>query len=254
LNSLPIIQSFHHAASHTVTHVISDRTTRCAAIIDSVLDYHAPTGQIRTDSADQVLAYVCEERLQVDWHLETHRHADHLSAAAYLKDWTGGLIATGVGMHKAPDLFRRIFEITPAETWGEPLVVDRFLDDGDTLMLGQLPIQVLHTPGHTPTCVSYRIGMDVFAGDTLLMPDHGTARCDWQGGDAGALYRSIQRLFQLPPHTRLHLGHDSRAGQRVPVATVAEQRAHNVHVRDGVSEANFIDLNQHRRPPPSLSA
>lgn len=258
MNSTAVIQSFYHSASGSVTHVVADRQTRSAAVIDSVLDHDPHSGKIYAHSADQVLAYVCEEGMQLDWLLETHAHADHLSAATYLQHWLGGHIATGSGMRDVPAMFEQIFDVTHSETWSRPPLFDRFFDDGEIFKIGRLPVQVLHTPGHTQSCVSFQIGHDVFAGDTLRMPDCGTANCDYLGGDDRALYRSIHRLFRLPQHTRLHLGHGGMTGHPSPrwVSTVAEQRARNVHVRDGVSEADFLAQNRRsrRQLPPGLLA
>jgi glyoxylase-like metal-dependent hydrolase (beta-lactamase superfamily II) len=219
--------------------VLADPATKRAALIDSVLDYDPKSGRSRTASADRLIAWVREAGLQVDWHLETHAHADHLSAAPYLQQQLGG--RTGIGSHirQVQGVFKAIFNAEDLATDGRQ--IDHLFDDGETFAVGELSVQVLHTPGHTPACLSYVVGDDAFIGDTLFMPDYGSARCDFPGGDAATLYRSVRRLLALPGHTRLHLCHDYPPGERSPcsLTTVAEQRAHNVHLHDGIDEASF---------------
>ena len=242
----PVIESFFDPDTSTVTHLVSDPATRRAAIIDSVLDYDPKSGRTAQHSADRVIEAVNRGGLTVDWLLETHAHADHLSAAPYLKQHLGG--KTGIGRHirDVQQVFKPIFNATDLATDGSQF--DHLFDDGEHFAIGELDAWVMHTPGHTPACLSYVIGADVFVGDTLFMPDYGSARCDFPGGDASTLYRSIRRLLALPPTTRFHLCHDYPPDERDPVwvCTVAEQREGNVHVHDGVSEADFVSMRTER--------
>lgn len=240
----PRIRAFFDEPTFTVTYLLWDPETRAAAIIDPVLDFDQPSGAVRTASADAVLAAAGGEGLTVHWILETHAHADHLSAAGYLKAKTGAQIGIGARIGEVQAIFRPRF--------GIEAVADRFdrlLADGERIALGHLEIEVIATPGHTPACVSYRIDDAVFVGDTLFMPDYGTARADFPGGDAATLYRSIRRLLDLPGETRLFMCHDYKAPGRDHYAwetTVAAQRAGNVHVRDGVDEAAFVGMREAR--------
>jgi glyoxylase-like metal-dependent hydrolase (beta-lactamase superfamily II) len=241
-----IIQSFFDPATFTVTHVLADPATRRAAIIDSVLDYDPKAGRTSTTSADRVTAWVREQQLTVDWLLETHAHADHLSAAPYLQQQLGGSIAIGAHIRDVQAVFKPIFNASDIATDGSPF--EHLFADGERFQLGELDVEVMHTPGHTLGCISYRVdhdgGSDVFIGDTLFMPDYGSARCDFPGGDATTLYRSVRRLLSLPPDTRLHLCHDYPPAERAPkwVSTVAEQRASNIHLHDGIGEAEFVAM------------
>ena len=238
----PRIASFFDPETFTATHVVWCPATRAAAVIDSVRDYDPKSGRTGTASAERVLACVAEHGLRVQWHLETHAHADHLSAAPWLQERVGGRIAIGAHIRDVQAVFRRVFNAPWIPTDGSPF--EALLEDGQELELGELRLRVLHTPGHTPACVTYVVGGHAFVGDTLFMPDYGSARCDFPGGDARTLFRSIRRVLALPPHTRLHLCHDYLPGGR-PAAwetTVAEQRAHNIHVRDGVSEDEFVAM------------
>jgi glyoxylase-like metal-dependent hydrolase (beta-lactamase superfamily II) len=240
----PRIRAFFDEPTFTVTYLLWDPETRAAAIIDPVLDFDQPSGAVRTASADAVLAAAGAEGLSVHWILETHAHADHLSAAGYLKAKTGAQIGIGARIGEVQAIFRPRFGIEPAD--GR---FDLLLEDGAKVPLGSLEIEVIATPGHTPACVSYRIGDAVFVGDTLFMPDYGTARADFPGGDAATLYRSIRRLLELPGETRLFMCHDYKAPGRDHYAwetTVAEQRARNVHVKDGVDEAAFVGMREAR--------
>ena len=238
----PRIQSFFDPETFTATHVVWCPATRAAAVIDSVRDYDPKSGRTGTASAERVLACVHEHGLQVQWHLETHAHADHLSAAPWLQERLGGKIAIGAHIRQVQGVFRRVFNAPWIPTDGSPF--DALLEDGQELALGELRVRVMHTPGHTPACVTYLVGEHAFVGDTLFMPDYGSARCDFPGGDARTLYRSIRRVLELPPHTRLHLCHDYLPGGRPALweTTVAEQRAHNIHVHDGVSEDAFVAM------------
>ncbi|MDR0225129.1 MAG: MBL fold metallo-hydrolase [Burkholderiaceae bacterium] len=247
------IVPFFDTATHTVTYLVWDAVTAEAAVIDPVLDYDHRSGQAGTASADAVLATVQTRGLRLRWILETHAHADHLSAAPHLRECTGAQIAVGERIREVQRIFRPVFNL-PAT--GQAF--DRLLADGETLPLGGLRIEALHTPGHTPACVSYRVEDAVFVGDTLFMPDYGTARADFPGGDARTLYRSIQRLLALPPATRLFMCHDYKAPGRDHDAwetTVAAQRAGNVHVHQGMDEAGFVALREQRDatlPAPAL--
>ena len=242
----PRIQSFFDPDTFTATHVVACPVTRVAAVIDSVLDFDPAAGRTRTHAADRVLAFVQAAGLHVQWHLETHAHADHFSAAPYLQGILGGRIAIGAHIRDVQQVFKQIFNDASMATDGSPF--DALFNDGDSFAIGHLQARVLHTPGHTPACVSYAIGDDVFVGDTLFMPDYGSARCDFPGGDAATLYRSIQKLLALPGHTRLHLCHDYLPGGRDARwdSTVAEQRAANIHVHDGVSEEAFVQMRNAR--------
>ncbi len=236
------IQSFFDPDTFTVTHVVSDSITRRAAIIDSVLDFDPKSGRTSHLSADRVVDYVRQSGLTVEWLLETHAHADHFSAAPYLKERLGG--ETGIGLHirDVQKAFKKIFNAADMNTDGADF--NRLFDDGDHFNIGELEVRVVHTPGHTPACLTYLIGQDAFVGDTLFMPDYGTARCDFPGGNAATLYRSIKKVLSLPPDTRLHLCHDYPPAHRSPVwiSTVAEQREKNIHVHDGISEAEFVSM------------
>ena len=238
----PTIQSFFDPDTSTVTHVVSDPATGRAAIIDSVLDYDPKSGRTSHASADKVMAYVQQAGLQIDWLLETHAHADHLSAAPYLREKLGGQIAIGRHICEVQGVFKKIFNAEDMNTEGADF--DHLFDDGETFKIGQVEVRVMHTPGHTPACLTYLMGQDAFVGDTLFMPDYGSARCDFPGGDATVLYRSIRKVLALAPDTRLHLCHDYPPDGRAPawVSTVAEQRAGNIHVHDGVTEAQFVSL------------
>ena len=240
--SEPRIQSFFDRDTYTATHVLWCPDTHAAAIIDSVLDYDPKSGRTSTGSAERVLAHVRSEGLQVHWHLETHAHADHLSAAPWLKERLGGRIGIGAHIRDVQSVFRRLFNAPWIPTDGAPF--DALFEDGQVFEVGSLQVRVLHTPGHTPACVTYVVGDHAFVGDTLFMPDYGTARCDFPGGDARTLYRSIRRVLELPPQTRLHLCHDYLPGGREArwVTTVAEERAANVHVREGVTEDEFVAM------------
>lgn len=241
------IQGFFDPDTFTVTHVVADPATRRAAIIDSVLDFDPKSGRTSTASADAVIDYVRAQNLTVDWLLETHAHADHLSAAPYLKEKLGGQIAIGAEIKTVQSVFKTIFNARDIFTDGRDF--DVLFAEGDTFKIGELSVEVLHTPGHTPACVTYLLeGQDAFVGDTIFMPDYGTARCDFPGGDAAILFASIQKLLSLPPETRLHLCHDYPPPEREAawITTVAEQRAKNIHVHDGVDAAAFVQMRSER--------
>lgn len=241
------IRAFFDEATKTVSYLAWDAVTRDAAVIDPVLDFDFASGVVDTRSADQVLAAAGELGLNIVWALETHAHADHLSGAPYIKAKTGAKIGIGEHIRDVQKIFRPIFNATDLATDGSDF--DRLFADGDKVALGDLEVEVLHVPGHTPADVAYRIGDAVFVGDTLFMPDYGTARADFPGGDARQLYRSIRKLLNLPPQTRLFMCHDYKAPGRDTYAwetTVQEEREKNVHIKDGVTEDDFVAMRQTR--------
>jgi glyoxylase-like metal-dependent hydrolase (beta-lactamase superfamily II) len=247
MNAVPEVVAHFDEATHTVSYIVWDKASQRAAIIDSVLDFEQASGQVSTKSADALLSDIAARGLMVDWILDTHVHADHLSAAAYLKGKLGAPICIGANVGKVQGTFRTVFNIDDVS--GKGTEFDCLLADGEKLPLGNLRIETLHTPGHTPACASYLIGDALFVGDTLFMPDYGTARCDFPGGDARTLYRSIQRLFALPASTRMFLCHDYKAPGRdkfVWETTVGEQRAKNLHIHDGIGEEEFVKMRTER--------
>ena len=241
------VQPFFDSATWTITYVVYDQPDSACAIIDPVLDYDPKSGRTRTDSADKVVAFVREHRLQVRWILETHAHADHLTAAPYLRRELGGQIAIGSNITQVQAIFKKVFNLEPGFRL-DGSQFDRLLADGETLFVGTLQVEALAVPGHTPSCMAYKVGDAVFVGDTLFMPDVGTARCDFPGGDAATLYRSVRKLLALPPATRLFMCHDYPPGGRDAQweSTVADQRARNIHIHDGVTEGQFIAMRKAR--------
>jgi len=240
----PEVKSFFDTETNTVTYLLRHPSGDTCAIIDPVLDFDAAAGRTSTASADRVLSYVEEHGLKVAWVLETHAHADHLSAAAYVKSKTGCKTGTGRLITEVQATFKQIYGLGD-EFAADGSQFDRLFDDGDVLETGGLEIGVMHTPGHTPSCVTFVAGDAAFVGDTLFMPDYGTARTDFPGGDAAILYRSIRRILSLPAETRIFLCHDYKAPGRDEFkweTTVGEQRSGNVHVHDGVSERQFVDF------------
>jgi len=243
----PHVQAFFDPATHTVTYLVHDPATREAAIVDPVLDFTANDARIATASADAVLAAAEAQGLAVRWLLETHAHADHLSAAHYLREKTGAAVVIGAAITRVQATFAPLFEAEDVRPDGSQF--DRLVSEGERLPLGELAIDVLHTPGHTPACVTYLIGDAAFVGDTLFMPDYGTARTDFPGGSAADLYRSVRRILALPGETRIFVGHDYLPAGRSEYlweTTVAEERAANIHVHDGVSEAEFVTMREAR--------
>ncbi|HCI00614.1 MAG TPA: MBL fold metallo-hydrolase [Alphaproteobacteria bacterium] len=242
------IQAFFDDDTNTVSYLVSDPDSSESAIIDSVLDYDQASGQTSTASADAVIAAVREQGREVSLILETHVHADHLSAAPYIQEQIGGKIGIGAHITEVQETFGKVFnEGTAFERDGSQF--DLLLGDGDRLNIGSLPLRVIHTPGHTPACLSYVIGDAVFVGDTIFMPDFGTARTDFPGGSAEDLYRSIQRLFELPDETRVFTAHDYKAPGREEFAwesTIGEQKARNVHVGNGQDMATFVQMREER--------
>lgn len=240
----PQITPLFDEATNTVTYIIADPTTRRAAVIDSVLDFDPKSGRTSTRSADRLIETVRQQRLGIDWILETHVHADHLSAGPYVKERLGGRMGIGAHIGDVQKIFKGVFNAEPGFA-SDGRQFDRLFEDGDRFPIGDLEAQVLHTPGHTPADVTYVIGNVAFIGDTLFMPDYGTARADFPGGNAATLYRSIRRILALPAETRLFTCHDYRPTGRDHYAwesTVREQRAKNVHVHDGVDETEFVAM------------
>lgn len=243
----PLVRAFFHEPTYTVSYLVWDPQTLRGAIIDSALDFDQKSGRTGTHSAQKLLDAVREEGVTVAWLLETHAHADHLSAAPFLKRATGAPVVIGEQIKTVQGVFKDVFNLEDVTPDGRPF--DRLVKDGDILELGALTIEVMHTPGHTPACVSYRIGDAVFVGDTLFMPDYGTARTDFPGGDARTLYRSIRKILALPSETRVFLCHDYKAPGRDAFAwetTVGAERAHNIHIHDGIAEDAFVSMREAR--------
>jgi glyoxylase-like metal-dependent hydrolase (beta-lactamase superfamily II) len=243
----PQVTSFFHEQSNTICHLVHAPGSKDCAIIDAALDFDQAAGRTDTALADRIVAHVREHGLTVEWILETHAHADHLSAAPYLKQQLGGKIGIGEHITDVQQLFKTLFNVEKTfNTDGSQF--DRLFKDGDRFRIGELEAHVLHTPGHTPACITYVIGDAAFVGDTLFMPDGGTARADFPGGDAATLYRSIEKILALPPETRLFICHDYGPGGRAIAweTTVAEERARNVHVHEGVSEPEFVRMRSER--------
>jgi glyoxylase-like metal-dependent hydrolase (beta-lactamase superfamily II) len=245
--SKPDVKAFFDDATFTVSYVVSDPQTNRAVIIDPVLDYEANSGRTTTASADELIAYTKESGLQVDWVLETHVHADHLSGAPHIHGQLGGTTAIGAKVTAVQDVFKGIFNIEELSVDGSQF--DHLFSDGDTFKVGNIDARVMATPGHTPACVTYIIGDSAFVGDTLFMPDFGTARTDFPGGSAEQLYASIQKILALPDDTRLFMCHDYKAPGRDVFAwetSVEEQRENNVHINKDVSEADFVLMREGR--------
>jgi glyoxylase-like metal-dependent hydrolase (beta-lactamase superfamily II) len=244
----PHVKAFFDDATNTVSYVVREPEGRTCAIIDSVLDYDPASGRTNMKSADEIIAWVKAEDLQVAWILESHVHADHLSAAPYLQEHLGGKIGIGANITIVQDTFGKVFnEGTEFQRDGSQF--DALFEDGDSFHIGQMRADVLHTPGHTPACLTYVIGDAAFVGDTLFMPDFGTARCDFPGGSAEDLYASIQKILSLPDETRIFVGHDYKAPGRDEFAwetTVGEQKALNVHIGAGRPMEEFVSMRQER--------
>ena len=240
----PVVETFFDEPTFTATHVVYDPTTRSAAIVDSVMDFDEASGRTSFESADRLIDYMTSERLTVDWLLETHAHADHLSAAPYLQEKLGGRLAIGERIRTVQEVFGKIFnEGTAFARDGSQF--DQLFVDGDTFAIGGIPAIALHVPGHTPADMAYVIGDAAFVGDTMFMPDYGTARADFPGGDAHQLYKSIRRLLSLPDKTRVFLCHDYKAPNRdhfVWETSVGAERTGNVHVHEGVDEEAFVSM------------
>lgn len=248
MSQQPHVQSFFDEPTNTFSYVVRDPDSQACAVLDSVLDFDYAAGRTDVRSADAVIDYIRSNDLRVEWILETHVHADHLSASPYLHEKLGG--STGIGIHivDVQEIFGKAFN-AGTDFARDGSQFDRLFEEGDTFKIGHLEGRVLHTPGHTPACLTYVIGDAAFVGDTLFMPDYGTARCDFPGGDARTLFKSIQKVLSLPSDTRLFLCHDYKAPGRdefVCMSTVAEQRAHNVHVHEGVGEDEFVKMRTER--------
>ncbi|MCL9998625.1 MAG: MBL fold metallo-hydrolase [Erythrobacter sp.] len=244
----PEIASFFDPATYTVTYVASDPATGEAAIVDSVLDFDPNSGRTATASADKVIDYVSSHNMKVKWLLETHAHADHFSAAPYLQEQLGGKIAIGAEITRVQNVFGKLFNAgTDFERDGSQF--DALFKDGDTFTIGNLPVTVMHVPGHTPADIAYVVGEAVFVGDTMFMPDYGTARADFPGGDARQLFRSLRRILSLPPETRLFMCHDYLPKGRTTYVwetTVAAEREGNIHAHDGITEDEFVAMREAR--------
>ncbi len=244
----PNIQAFFDEATNTITYVVSDPQGTSCAVIDSVLDFDYASGRTDTRAADAVIAHIKAQGLKLEWILETHVHADHLSAAPYIQEALGGQLGIGAQITLVQDMFGKVFnEGTRFARDGSQF--DRLFQDGDSFMIGQLRGDVAHTPGHTPACLTYVIGDAAFVGDTLFMPDFGTARCDFPGGSAATLYDSIQRILSLPDATRIFVGHDYKAPGREDYAwetTVGAQKALNKHVGAGRPKSDFVAMREAR--------
>ena len=244
----PQVKAFFDEATFTATYVVSDAATRKAAIIDSVWNFDQPSARTSFDSADAILAYVEEAGLSVEWILETHVHADHLSAAPYLQERLGGKLAIGREIVTVQGVFGKIFN-EGTEFVRDGSQFDRLLDDGEQLMIGEIPLIALFVPGHTPADMAYVVGDALFTGDTMFMPDYGSARADFPGGDARQLFRSVRRLMKLPDQTRVFLCHDYKAPNReefVWETTMLAERTGNVHIHEGVSEDQFVEMRTQR--------
>ncbi|WP_244639977.1 MBL fold metallo-hydrolase [Aureimonas glaciei] len=243
----PHVETFFDEATNTFSYVVRDPASAACAVVDSVLDFDYASGAISHASADRIIQYIRDNKLVLEWLIETHVHADHLSAAPYIQKILGGKIGIGAGIRIVQETFGKVFnEGTEFQRDGSQF--DRLFEDDDSYAIGTLPVTVLHTPGHTPACMTHVAGDAAFVGDTLFMPDGGTARADFPGGDARTLYRSTRRVLDLPPETRLFMCHDygPNGRQILNETTVAEQRAHNIHVHDGISEDEFVRLRTER--------
>jgi glyoxylase-like metal-dependent hydrolase (beta-lactamase superfamily II) len=247
MSGKPVIHAFFDEPTNTVSYLVADPASREAAVIDPVLDYDPGASQVDTRSVDAILGAVKRHGYSVAWTLETHAHADHLSGSPYVKAKTGAKIGIGEHIKDVQRIFRPVFDATDLKTDGSDF--DHLFSDGERFKIGQLDAEVIYTPGHTPADITYKIEDAAFVGDTLFMPDYGTARADFPGGDAHRLYQSIRKVLALPPATRLFMCHDYKAPGRNVYAwetTVAEERANNVHVKDGVGEAAFVTLRNAR--------
>lgn len=242
------ITPFFHEVTNTVTYIVCDPATKSCAIIDPVMDYDAASGTLSTEFADKIVSHFDKNGLNLEWILETHAHADHITAAPYIKEKLGGLIGIGEHIRRVQSTFKAIYHLE-AQFAVDGSQFDQLFVDGEVIQLGHLDIEILHTPGHTPACVSYYIDDAVFVGDTLFMPDYGTARADFPNGSAQTLYRSIRKLLNLPDSTRIFVGHDYKAPERDEYAwetSVIAQKRNNIHVKEGVSQAEFVSMREAR--------
>lgn len=244
----PIVTAFFDEPTNTVTYIVADPDTKACAIVDSVLDYDASSGETTTQSADELIAHIQRHDLKLEYILETHAHADHFSAAPYLQEQLGGIIGIGKHIDDVQKVFGRLFN-AGSDFKADGSEFGRLFEDGDCFKIGSLEADVIHVPGHTPACVAFHIGDTVFVGDTLFMPDFGSARCDFPGGDAGALYDSVQKLYALPDETRMFVCHDYKAPGRDEYAwetTVGEQKRSNIHLNSTASRDEFIKMRTER--------
>lgn len=242
------IQSFFDNATNTITYVISDLASRQAAVIDPVLDFDPNAGTLSAQSADTIITFLDDHNLSLEWILETHAHADHITASHYLKEKRGGQIGIGEHIKKVQSTFKKTFNLN-GDLPCDGSQFDHLFEDGEMIKLGHLSIEVMHTPGHTPACVSYKVEDAIFVGDTLFMPDYGTARADFPSGSARTLYQSIQRILSLPDSTRIFVGHDYLNEKRDVYqweTSVLQEKCHNIHLRNGTSEQDFVDLRNTR--------
>lgn len=244
----PEVTGFFDPETFTISYVAADATAKACAVIDSVLDFDPASGRTKHASADKIIAFIRANGLRTEWILETHVHADHLSAAPYLRRELGGRIGIGHNVTVVQDTFGKVFNAGP-EFRRDGGQFDHLFQDGESFRLGTIEAKSIYTPGHTPACMTYQMGDAAFVGDTLFMPDYGTARCDFPGGDARQLYRSIRKIFALPAETRLFMCHDYKAPGRDEFrweTTVAEEKAKNIHARDGISEDEFVAMRRAR--------
>ena len=240
------VKAFFDPQTWTYTYVVYESKGSACIVIDSVLNYDPKSGRTKTESADEVIAFIKENRLQLDWILETHAHADHLTAAPYIQEKLGGKIAIGDHITTVQSVFKGVFNLDDIAVDGSQF--DVLIKEGEPIAFGNLSFKALYVPGHTPACMAYEIGDSIFVGDTLFMPDVGTARCDFPGGSAGNLYRSIQSILKYPPSTKLYMCHAYPPNGRPPEyqSTVADQKKSNIHVHDGVTEEQFVAMRNKR--------
>ena len=240
------VKAFFDPQTWTYTYVVYESKGSACIVIDSVLNYDPKSGRTNTTSADEVIAFIKENRLQLDWILETHAHADHLTAAPYIQEKLGGKIAIGDHITTVQGVFKGVFNLNDVAVDGSQF--DALIKEGESIPFGNLSFKALYVPGHTPACMAYEIGDSIFVGDTLFMPDVGTARCDFPGGSASNLYRSIQSILKYPPSTKLYMCHDYPPNGRPPEyqSTVADQKKSNIHVHDGVTEEQFVAMRNKR--------
>jgi len=242
------IHPFFDQATNTITYVLTDIATKQTVVIDSVLDFDPNSGRLSANSADSVIAYLDENNLKLEWILETHAHADHITASSYLQEQRGGQIGIGEHIKKVQSTFKKTFNLN-SELPCDGSQFDHLFEDGEMIKLGHLSIEIMHTPGHTPACVTYQVEDAIFVGDTLFMPDFGTARTDFPNGSAKALYQSIQKILALPDATRIFVGHDYKSDTRDTYAwetSVLQEKCQNIHVKKGTSEADFIAMRTSR--------
>ncbi len=241
-----IVKAFFDPQTWTYTYVVYESKGSACIVIDSVLNYDPKSGRTKTESADEVIAFIKEHRLQLEWILETHAHADHLTAAPYIQEKLGGKIAIGDHITTVQGVFKGIFNLDDVALDGSQF--DVLIKEGESIAFGNLSFKALYVPGHTPACMAYEIGDSIFVGDTLFMPDVGTARCDFPGGSASNLYRSIQSILKYPPNTKLYMCHDYPPNGRAPEyqSTVADQKEANIHVHDGITEEQFVAMRTKR--------